>query len=496
MKRISFIVFMVLSVFIGLNAQNVDDALRYSQIFYSGTARFNSMGGAFTALGGDISSLNQNPAGLGVFRSSEFTISPLLLNIKSATSFTENSSDNLYKFGIGQIGIVTNLLTQSSGLMSLNFGYSFNKLNNFDQNANIRGINKSSSMADYWAALGNRDGGTNFKDLTGPASLAFNTYLIDTLVGGGGRGYGTAYSNYGDNPPSRYGQRVTRLISNEGSIGEHSFSMGGNYNNKLFFGATIGITKLRYVSHFSQSEVTDVNLPSLFKEFTYTNHYEDKGTGYSIKFGAIFKPIDALRIGFGFHSPTWYKIDSYFFENMTSQFTDGAKYESSIKPSRFSYSLATPFRVLAGIGVQIQKHALLSADYEFVDYTSSHFSNASDNFDYSPVNTEIKNILKPTSNIRVGGEYRFDALYLRAGYGLYGKSFASGEDNADLHYNSIAFGAGFREKNVSVDFGFTNFKYSQKYFLYPVDAGINLAQVNLNTTRNVFTLTIGYKFGI
>jgi hypothetical protein len=496
MKRISLIVFVVLSVCTGLKAQNVDDALRYSQIFYNGTARFNSMGGAFTALGGDISSLNQNPAGLGVFRSSEFTITPLLFNIKTDAVFHGNSSDNLYKFGVGQLGIVSNLITRSSGLMSLNFGYSFNKVNNFDQSVNIRGVSNTSSMADYWAALGNKDGGTNYHDLIDAEAIAFDTYIIDTLSGSGGNGYGTAYSNYGDNPPSIYGQRVTRLISNEGSIGEHSFSVGGNYNNKLYFGASVGISKLRFINRYSHSEITDAALPSLFREFTYTDYTEDKGTGYSIKLGAIFRPVEAVRIGVAFHSPTWYKIEQYFYKDITSQFTDGAKYQASNEPSRFNYALATPFRVLVGLGVQVQKHALLSADYEFVDYTSARFSETGDNWDYSPTNTEIKNILKPTSNIRLGAEYRFNILYLRGGYGLYGKSFAAEEDNADLNYKSMSFGAGFREKNVSIDFGFTNFKYSQKYFLYPVNATAELAQADLKTTRNIFTLTIGYKFGI
>lgn len=496
MKRISLIIFMVLSMVAGAAAQNVDDALRYSQIFYGGTSRFNSMGGAFTALGGDISSLNQNPAGLGVFRSSELTITPLLFNIRSSASFNGTNSDNLYNFNLGQIGIVTNLMSKSSGLMSLNFGYSYNKLNNFDQSVNIRGVSNTSSMADYWAALGNNNGGTNFHDLGGAEGLAYDTWVIDTITGAGGNRYGTAFSNYGDNPPSRYGQTISRLISNEGSIGEHSFSMGGNYSNKIYFGATIGISKLRYLSNYSHSEVTDIALPSLFRDFTYTDHYEDKGTGYSIKLGAIFRPVEAVRIGLAFHSPTWYKIDEYYYNDMTSHFTDGAKYESSTAPSRFSYALATPFRVLAGVGVQVQKHALLSVDYEFVDYTSARFSETGDNYDYSIKNNEIKNSLKPTNNIRLGGEYRFNTLYLRAGYGLYGKSFASGEDNADLNYNSISGGIGFREQNVSIDFGFTNLKYSQKYFLYPVDAGIPLSQVNMNTTRNVFTLTLGYKFGI
>jgi long-subunit fatty acid transport protein len=234
----------------------------------------------------------------------------------------------------------------------------------------------------------------------------------------------------------------------------------------------------------------------LFKEFTYTDHYEDKGTGYTIKLGAIFKPVDAVRIGLAFHSPTWYRIDRYVYKDMTSQFTDGSKWEASNTPSRFNYALATPFRVLAGVGVQVQKHALLSADYEFVDYSSASFSETGDGFDYSEKNAAIKNSLKPASNIRLGAEFRLNTIYLRGGYGLYGKSFASGEDNANLNYNAISCGVGFREQNVSVDFGFSNLKYSHKYFLYPVNAGVDLAQVNMNTTRNIFTLTLGYKFGI
>jgi hypothetical protein len=494
MKRISLIIFMALSVYAVSNAQNLDDALRYSQIFYGGTARSSAMGGAFTALGGDISSLNQNPAGLGVFRSSEFTLTPMMFGIKSDATYSgQKNSDNLYKFNLGQVGIVSNLISRNSGLMSLNFGYSYNRMNNFDQSVNIRGVSNSSSMADFWAALGS---GTNYHNLTDAEATAFETYVLDTLTGSGGNQYGTVYSNYGDNPPSKYGQTITRLISNEGSTGEHSFSVGGNYNNKLFFGATVGITRLRYIGHFSHTEVTDVALPSLFKEFTYTDHIEDKGTGYSIKLGATFKPVDAVRIGIAFHSPTWFKIDRYFYKDMTSKFTDGYSYENSNTPSRFNYALATPFRLLAGIGVQVQKHALLSADYEYVDYSSARFSETGDGYDYSEKNTAIRNSLKPASNIRVGAEFRFNTIYLRGGYGLYGKSFASGEDNANMNYNAISFGAGFREQNVSVDFGFSNLKYSQKYFLYPVNNGIDLAQVNMSSTRNIFTLTLGYKFGI
>ena len=494
MKRISLLIIVVLSVFTTVTAQNVDDAFRYSQIFYGGTARFMSMGGAFTALGGDISSLSQNPAGLGVFRSSELTITPQLFQNKTTAGFNGvTSSGNLSDFNLSQIGIVANLISNNNetGLITLNLGYSFNKTNNLSQSTVIKGTSNSSSMADYWALRAN---GNTKAGLPDDAWMANKTWLIDTLSGSG-TSYGTVFSNYGDNPPSVYGQNVQSIITNEGYTGEHAISIGGNFSNKIFFGATLGITQLRYTSQYEHLESTDLAMPSQFKDFAYTEYSEDKGTGYTIKFGAIFKPVDAVRIGLAFHSPTWYKIDHYYFSDLTSSFTNGNKYEASIDPSRYNYALATPFRALAGVAVQVQKFALLSADYEYVDYSSARFSETGDGHIYEPENNQIKNSLKPTSNIRFGGEFRLSNLYLRAGYGFYGKSFSSNEDNANLDYNTISFGAGIREQNISIDFAFTNYNYSQKYIVYPVVAGVDPV-ANLNTVKNMFTLTFGYKFGI
>ena len=495
MKRISILIIVILSMVAVVKAQTVDDALRYSQVFYGGTARFMSMGGAFTALGGDISSLSQNPAGLGVFRSSEFTITPQLFQIKTTARFNGvSTSDNLSDFNLPQIGIVGSIISNNkdAGLITLNFGYSFNKTNNLSQSVVIKGVSNSSSMADYWAGLAN---GTQYNNLSGAQAIAFDTWAIDTITGSGGNRYGTVFSNFGDNATSTYGQTIQRILTNEGYTGEHAFSLGGNYSNKLFFGATFGITTLRYTSHYEQLESTNAVSPSQFKDFTYTDHFEDKGTGYSLKFGVIYKPIDAVRIGLAFHSPTWYKIDEYYYNDMTSH-VFGTSFESSNTPSRYNYALATPFRLLAGVGVQIQKIALLSADYEYVDYTTARFSETGDSHNFYPENNEIKTILKPTSNIRLGGEFRLNNIYLRTGYGFYGKSFKSGDANSNLDYKSLSFGAGFREQNFSIDFAFTNFKYSQDFFLYPVNLGVDATVTNWNTVRNMFTLTFGYKFGI
>jgi hypothetical protein len=495
MKKAALIIISVFILAGVIRAQNIDDALRYSQVFYSGTARFNSMGGAFTALGADPSSLSQNPAGIGVYRSSELSLTPQLNYINSTTNFDGITSDYLYNFTLNQGGFISNIISnqKSRGLTSFNFGYSFNMTNNLNQNVLVSGINNSSSIADSWAW---NSEGTHFTDLAGPEGIAYDTWILDTITGSGGNYYGTVFSNYGDNPPSVYGQEVRRSSIYEGYLGEHAISFGGNYANKIYFGTTFGINVLRYYSYFEHVESTDANLASEFKSMDYIDYFEDRGTGFTFKFGLIAKPVEMIRIGLAFHTPTYYKIDEYFYEDISSKFTDGSDYHAHNEPLRFNYALNTPFRFLAGIGVQIQKSALLSADYEYVDYSSAYFFQTGDGYNYSDKNNDIRGSLGSASNFRVGGEFRLNKFYLRSGYGYYGQPFRSGEKNASLDYRTISGGIGFRERKVSIDFGYVNYQSSQYNYLYQLDSSFNPADYQLNTTKNMFSLTMAYKFGL
>ncbi len=494
MKRISISIAALFAMFSWSFAQNVDDALRYSQIFYSGTARFMSMGGAFTALGGDLSSLSQNPAGIGVFRSSELSVSPQLFHTNTSANFNGTSTDYLYNFNLSQAGVALNLISNSreSGLITLNAGYSFNRTNNLNSSVRVQGYNDYSSMADYWVGISD---GTHYTELGGAEGIAYDAWIMDTITGSGGFAYETVYSNYGDDPPSIYGQNIRRIITNEGFTGEHAFSVGGNYSNKIFFGATLGISRLNYTGHYEHLESADYALSSGFTSFTYTDHYENTGTGFGLKIGTIIRPVEYFRIGLAFHSPVIYKINEYYYDNISSYFDNNDHYEYSNEPMRYSYALSTPFRAMAGVALQVKKLALISADYEFVDYGSARFSETGDNYDYSEKNLEIKNTLKSTGNLRLGGEVRISKLYLRTGFGYYGKAFKVGEDNEDLDYTTLSLGGGFREQNLYVDFGYTNYRNSRKYFLYPVGTGIEEAMANLSTGDNIFTVTFGFKFG-
>ncbi|HBE41481.1 MAG TPA: hypothetical protein DDW27_09805 [Bacteroidales bacterium] len=494
MKRFKLFIITVLSSITLVFSQNFDDALRYSQLFYGGTARFMSMGGAFTALGGDISALNQNPAGLGLFRSSEISVTPQLFHIKTTSDFNGLNTDFLYNFNLNQAGMVANIINRKgeSGLLSLNFGYTYTMKSNLNQNGLIKGISNNSSMADYWADISYGYYKEQLYDNVADADLAYWAGLIDTLPGYS-REYGSIFWYYGDSAFADYGQTVRRLISTDGSTSDHSFAIGGNYSNKIYFGLTLGISRIYYVSHYEHLETAGEVTPYGFDNFNYALHYENTGTGFSVKLGAIFRPTETFRIGLAFHSPTLYRIDEYVHDNITSNFTDGENRKYENNPSRYNYALTTPFRALAGVAAQIGKIGLVSADYEFVDYTAARFSQTGDGYDYSEKNLAIKNSLRRVSNIRLGAEMRYNHLYLRGGYGYYGKTFAQGDINQNLDYSTFSVGTGFREQNVFVDFGFTRQINSQKYVLYQSSAGNAIS--NLSIGKNMFTLTFGYKFG-
>jgi len=319
--------------------------------------------------------------------------------------------------------------------------------------------------------------------------------LIDTISGSNNL-YGTIFSYYGDDPYSTYGQNIKRVITNVGYTGEHAFSIGANYSNKFFFGATLGISSLRFTGHYEHLEA-DVNEAIYdFKNFTYTDHLEATGTGYSLKIGTIIKPVDFLRIGFSLHSPVIYRITENYYDNITSNFDTKVDnvdhYEYSNNPTPYKYTFTTPFRFNTGVAFQIKKLAIISADYEYVDYRMSQFSRAADNQNYSNENSSIKEMFKSTSNLRFGAEFRLSNLYLRGGYSYYGKVFKPAEENKNLDYNALSCGIGMRQQNFYLDLAYTALSSTRQYYMYYDPPYLEPATIK--TVKSNFALTMGFKF--
>jgi hypothetical protein len=490
MKRIIIAFSFIIGTVTAISGQSIDEAFKYSQIFYGGTARFQSMGGAFTSLGGDLSVLSMNPAGLGMFRSTDISFTPQMYYNNSTTDFDgEKSFDNVYDLNISQFGIAAPIGNGggSSGLVSLNFGYSFSVTNNFAGNAIIKGQLGNSSMVDYFMEYAQ---GIDYTELTGTEGMLFDAWMIDTL-NNSTNSYASAFSNYGADANSTYGQDVRRIISSEGTNKEHSLSLAANFSDKIYLGFTLGISSVFSIYEYDHLETDSEDNIYPFNQFQYKEYVETNGRGYSLKLGAIIRPLEALRLGFAVHSPTVYRLNEYYNYYLSGSKDDGFFDEFESEDFSFSYTLVTPLRVTTGASLQLGKKGIVSADYEFVDYKMARYSKASDDYNYYQENQDIKSVFDVAHNFRFGAEFRLtSSIYLRGGYALYGSGFAKGEDNRDNSYNILSGGIGVRQSNFYFDVSYSRRSNTGDYFMYQ---NYNLDPAIITYDRNMISATIGFR---
>lgn len=499
MKRKYLILAAVILMPAWLNGQNLDDALRYSQQFQQGTARFNGMGGAFTALGGDLSAININPAATAVFRSSEFSFSPQLTFKDITTSFrgTSFSTTGSY-FGLGQIGIVFAAKSgKGSGLTGMNFAYTYNKTNNLNKYSTINGVCNASSIADYFASLG--DGNYTW-ELSGNTSLGYMgyyTYLTDT-VSGSFTDYSSVFSFY-DEEDYIYGQEVTRVIDNSGNTGEHTFAAGINLGDKVYIGGSLGMATISYTGHYQHSEADYDEYNPWFSNLSFTDHFDADGIGLNFKAGLIFKPVESLRLGLSIQTPTVYWMSEVYYSSLTASYDvdmngsdiGGFDFDIQKDPMSYAYTIRTPYRINAGAALQLGTMALLSADYEFVDYANAKLGNGEDGYEFDAENDDLRNEFRSAHNLRMGAEVRLGTLYLRGGYRYYGSAFKEGTLNEEWSYSMYSAGLGYRQKSFFFDLSMSFLASDEVYKMYP-DAWLD--ETYANNLDKILTATVGLKF--
>jgi long-subunit fatty acid transport protein len=463
----------------GLFAQNDIDAMRYSQLTFGGTARFSAMGGSMGAIGGDISTLSFNPAGIAVFRKTELSLTTSVYSAKTSSVYNASeSSDRKLNFNLGNIGLVASwkLKDTTTGWQSLNFGIGYNRTNNFNNRIDIKGENKSSSLLDVYVANANGHSPDDFDGFS--TGLAWTTYLFNPLA---------FDSNYYYHVIPNYGQTQRKSVQSEGGMGEGVFSFGGNYKEKLLLGATVGLVKARYEEESVYEETDTEDTISGFESFKYVQNLRSTGTGVNFKLGMIVKPNDWLRIGAAVHTPTSIRFTDNYSSYMESDL-DSVRYSDSSAQGSFRYSVITPYRLIASVGFIINKLALINIEYEHIDYSTAELNSHPNVF--AEVNSTIRSKYTTTGNLRVGAEVRFDPIALRAGYALYGSPFKSG-DNVSAMRSSYSGGIGYRVNNFFADFAYVLTNYDQTTFLY--DPTIS-NPVKSNFKNSNFMVTLGVRF--
>jgi long-subunit fatty acid transport protein len=476
MKKHFFISILICAgAFYQLSAQNETDALRYSQVYYSGTARATAMGGSFGALGGDFSSLSINPAGIGIYQKNEVSFTPSIYFTVMKSTFNNSATDDRkYNFNLGNFGAVFVMKPKKeSSCKGIQFGIGFNRLNNYNYSSYIEGGNPKSSYVDYLMADAQKTTPENLRPFD--TKLAFNTYLIDTLG---------SLTDYISNVRGG-GTLVQKSTDVSGSNNELVITIGGNWNDRLYIGGTFGFPYLRYyeTSVYEETDKGD-SIPS-FKHMSYDYFLETHGSGFNFKLGFIYRVADWMRVGAAIHTPTFFSMRDKWHSEMNSQF-DTISFTAKSPEGNFDYKLNTPFKANASISFIIGKVALITGEYEMVDYKGARMKAVDDPF--SKENRAIENTLAFQSNVRAGFEIKIKQFALRAGYSFSSNPYASKVYGGNRQ--AINGGVGVKFDRYFLDASYSYIMSKEKYYLYPTVA----FPVDNNLTAHSALVTFGVKF--
>lgn len=500
-------------------AQLPEDALRLSWMAPSGTARQQAIGGAMGSLGGEISAAYVNPAGLGLFRTSELVLSPGFRFASNTADYrgSSHSGSLSSNFNLGTSGVVFGMSGYNGA--SSSFTIAVNRTASFNNDISYSGQNNFSSFAEQYAeefaSSGlSIDAALNGGGVSYGSRMALYTYLIDTASSGGN-------INVIAQPEKvlAAGGILNQQYrsSTRGGITEIALSFAGTSNNKLYFGGTLGIPIVNYSRDLTISESdASGNTNNDFASATYKENFTSKGIGFNIKLGLIYRTENSWRLGLAVHSPSFYSLTDNINATMTA---NTENYQIPPKPSpettissgeldaqsgfdasEAKYGLTSPWHFIGSASyifgessdVKSQK-GFVTGDVEYVTTASTRFTstdNYTDNSYFDGVNSAVKASYKGALNLRVGGEMKFNTLAARAGFAYYGNPYQDTELKANKML--VSGGVGYRNKGVFVDLTYVQNISKDVNFPYRL-AGKANTFATLNETGGTVLVTVGFK---
>lgn len=532
-KIISLVVLATISA--NAIAQNVNDALRFSVNDYYGTARSIAMGNAFTALGGDLGSVNINPAGSAVNNYSQIVLSPSIsissnsalysgdgyVGGPSAYTLSKNSTS---KATMPNVGFMLNMKThQKRGLKAFTFGFVGNSTSYFNNVVDAKGINDKTSYMGSLAALATNESLTldeidkaSYWDMGvyyWPAMVGYRSGMVNETEYGDyvGAAQGITENGYPVRGPLK--QRYDRQTT--GNKYDMVINMGFNVNDRFYFGANLGIVELSYISKSKMSEsavdhndfpVTIGGQTQYFRNMEFTEHYSASGSGIYGKFGFIALPTEGLRIGAAIQTPILNHITETLYYDGKTEFSNtyGHEYMSSGDEYLYDFDFIAPFRANVGVAYTLKGAGLVSADYEVCDYSAMKFKD-SDGFDsnsFEDSNKSIADGAGASHMLRLGLEYlAYQRFSLRAGYNF----TSTPERYIDLDgckmstntYNSnFSLGVGYKSSKSFFLDAALRCKLNANEYLYPYASydEFDSPEILLKSRLLDVVMTLGWRF--
>lgn len=558
MRKMTILTAFAMLVSVSAGAQTIYDATNIASKDLSGTARFVGMGGAMGALGGDISTIGTNPAGIGIYRSNDVSFSMGYSSLNTDSKYLGSTFGmKKNRFNIDNAGVVFSMkVGDITPLRYVNFGFNYQRVKSFDRNmtmaGDLGGYSQTYQMAamsdgltpDFWKNANpfNHDGigwlsALGYEGyLTGPSITTVETdykyedengnQLYDKEGKPLYRDYGfyTSILGDGDYPYLR------EFRSKEtGGVNQFDFNISFNFNDRFYLGATIGA----YDVDYNKYTLYDEDFRTAGGDATGSGYMLESfnnvsGAGFDFKLGAIVRPIEdsPLRIGLAIHTPTFYKLTWATSARLVSDLPEGDDIVSTQIDSydyldgndmKFEYQLRTPWTYNVSLGYTVGSQLALGAEYEYKDYSSMKFHYA-DGGEMTWETNEAKVGLKGVNTFRVGAEYKVIPQFaLRAGYNYSSSAFKKdaikalpeNSINTDTDFSNLqslsnyTLGIGYRGSSFYADLAY---KYSvQKADFYPFvspiedEGGLNYIapeeiKTKLTDSRSQVILTLGMRF--
>ena len=505
-KYIFYFLITLSSTFI--NAQNDLDAIRYSRTGVNGTSRFVAMGGAFGALGADLSCAANNPAGLALYKKRDICFgfgikSTHNQGIVNGKTSTVDAAKFVYNnFGISHIWQSAN---DKDGRHIVAFTNT--QIQNFNNSTRFSSYTNSTSIAQDMLNSAGKNYPTDLNKSY--ERLAFNVYVLDTFNG--------KYFSWVD---LKRTVLQTRNIVTSGHVNELNFSYAYSYKDKYYIGGSIGAPRITYTSTTTHSEADDKDsmrvtvtspttfsttysggLPSGyypdklgFNSLAYTEYFSTSGSGINLKLGGVVRLNDYVRVGFHYHTPTLlYNLRDIYYNTMISTFdkdkTNILQTKYPADGGYFNYKIITPSKFGVSTAFIIKKLCAIDLDYELINYNNAQLS-SSNISDFAGVNAVIRHKYTYASNVRAGAEFNVKPVMIRAGYNMQGSPFGNAFTGSFVR-QTVSIGLGFRtQTDVYFDIVYyRNFSNEDYYMFTTID---QKARINYN--NSMLAVTVGKKF--
>lgn len=455
-------------------AQTLDDLVLYSLEDPTGSARAVGLGNALGAVGGDFAAMAGNPAGLGLYRGMEFSVTGALGGRTVRTRFIGNKqvvrklvpgfegASAIFSIGVGGAD-------RTKGLTRVNFGIGYNKLQSYrfhqsyggevtDGNSLLAAIASESNALGLVgnSLLRDRGGYMPYDRQPWFPTAAYGSYLMLD-----GNPAGTFKAPWILNASGSVDEKLRQsaVVDMRGDLGEIDISLAFNVSHQFYFGVTMGIQRFeREVTTLLREETAEAKDSGLLYG-KFSAYDRARGKGINVKLGAIYRPIDPLRIGLSFHSPTFMSVNTRFslradglYRNPDTKYGE-PEVNDPVDSSglyRGEYSYASPLRAQASVAYTFGKKGLVSVEYDMTYFPLMQFSGT----DYARDNEDIAKYLLPTHEVRLGTEWFFGQLGLRLGGGFRTSPYRSEEFSPRRWRLYLGGGFGYYGRTFFLDFAY------------------------------------------